>query len=117
MCTLHSRITELCKERGISGSRMCLDLGMSKSTLSDLKSGRKKSFTAETAHKIASYLGVSVAYLLGEEGKSEKKEKPTVQDDGLSEAKRKLIDKIKKLPEDQVLHLLQAAEWIESLGH
>ena len=113
MCTLHSRIIELCKERGISGSRMCLDLGMSKSTLSDLKSGRKKSFTAETAHKIASYLGVSVAYLLGEEENEGKKEKPTVQDDGLSEAKRKLIEKIKKLPEDQVLLLLQVAERIE----
>lgn len=113
MCTLHSRIIELCKERGISGSRMCLDLGMSKSTLSDLKSGRKKSFTAETAHKIASYLGVSVAYLLGEEENEGKKEKPTVQNDGLSEAKRKLIEKIKKLPEDQVLLLLQVAERIE----
>jgi transcriptional regulator with XRE-family HTH domain len=78
-----------------------------------LKSGRKKSFTAETAHKIASYLGVSVAYLLGEEEKNEEqKEKPTVNDDGLSEAKQKLIEKIKTLPEDQVLLLLQVAERI-----
>ena len=109
MCTLHSRITELCKERGISGSRMCLDLGMSKSTLSDLKSGRKKSFTAETAHKIASYLGVSVAYLLGEE---EQKEKPTVKDDELSADMVELIEAIKKLPEDKVQMLLQVARSI-----
>ena len=73
MCTLYNRISELCKEKGVSGSRMCLELGMSKSTLSDIKSGRKKSFTAETAHKIASYLGVSVAYLLGEETEKEQK--------------------------------------------
>ena len=109
MCTLHSRITELCKERGISGSRMCLDLGMSKSTLSDLKSGRKKSFTAETAHKIASYLGVSVAYLLGEE---EQKEKPTVKDDELSADMLELIEAIKHLPEDKVQMLLQVARSI-----
>ena len=112
MCTLHSRIIELCKERGVSGSRMCLDLGMSKSTLSDLKSGRKKSFTAETAHKIASYLGVSVAYLLGDEERDENKEKPTVQDDGLSEEMLELIDCIKKLPEDKIQMLLQVARSI-----
>ena len=111
MCTLHSRITELCKERGISGSRMCLDLGMSKSTLSDLKSGRKRSFTAETAHKIASYLGVSVAYLLGEDENSDKKEKPTIQkDDGLSEHHIKLIEIAKTLSVEDAKLLLVALQ-------
>ena len=108
MCTLHERIQELCKSKGVSGSRMCLDLGMSKSTLSDLKSGRKKGVTAETAQKIASYLGVTVEYLLGEE----QKEKPTVQDDGLSESMVELIEAIKHLPEDKVQMLLQVARSI-----
>lgn len=67
MCTLYDRITELCKEKGVSGSRMCLDLGLSKSTLSDIKSGRKKGISTTTAQKMAAYLGVSVGYLLGEE--------------------------------------------------
>jgi transcriptional regulator with XRE-family HTH domain len=75
---------------------MCLDLGMSKSTLSDIKSGRKKGFTMETAHKIASYLGVSVAYLLGEEEKSAKKEQP-IEYDELSIRKKAMIEKIKKM--------------------
>ena len=110
MCTLHSRIIELCKEKGISGSRMCLDLGMSKSTLSDLKSGRKKSFTADTAHKIASYLGVSVAYLLGEEENGAKKEKPTVQDDGLTEHHIKLIEIAKSLSVEDAKLLLVALQ-------
>ena len=112
MCTLHSRITELCKERGISGSRMCLDLGMSKSTMSDLKSGRKKSFTAETAHKIASYLGVSVAYLLGEEEKDAKKEQP-IENDELSNDMKELIEHLKDLPEDKIQMLLQVAKSIK----
>ena len=109
MCTLHSRITELCKERGISGSRMCLDLGMSKSTMSDLKSGRKKSVTAETAQKIASYLGVSVEYLLGEETK---KEQP-IEYDGLPEKQRAFIDKIMQMSDaeldrlDKILSLVE----------
>ena len=112
MCTLHSRIIELCKERGISGSRMCLDLGMSKSTLSDLKSGRKKSFTAETAHKIASYLDVSVAYLLGEEEKDTKKEQPT-EYDGLSEKQQAFINKVMQMSDaeldrlDKILSLVE----------
>lgn len=69
MCTLYDRITELCKAKGVTGSRMCLDLGLSKSTLSDIKSGRKKGISTATAQKMAAYLGVSVGYLLGEEGK------------------------------------------------
>lgn len=115
MCTLHSRITELCKERGISGSRMCLDLGLSKSTLSDLKSGRKKSFTMETAHKIASYLNVSVGYLLGEEEKGEKKEQPTGFD-GLSKKQKSLIKKVMQMSDadldkfDKILSLVENAE-------
>ena len=48
---------------------MCAEIGISKGILTDLKSGRKKSLYAETAYKIATYLGVSVGYLLGYEEK------------------------------------------------
>ena len=68
--------------------------------MSDLKSGRKKSVTAETAQKIASYLGVSVEYLLGEETK---KEQPT-EIDGLSEKQKAFLIKegvdFTDIPED-----------------
>lgn len=98
MCTLYERIQELCKGKGVSGSRMCLDLGLSKSTLSDIKSGRKKGVSTATAQKIAGYFNVSVGYLLGEE----EKEKPTTpEDDGLSENRRKLIDFSRTLTEEQ----------------
>ena len=99
MGTLYERIIALCKERGVSGSRMCLELGLSKSTLSDMKSGRTKGVSTATAQKIASYFGVSVGYLLGEE---EKEEKPTAEDDGLSENMKLLIDFAKSVPEDKV---------------
>lgn len=75
MATLYERLDALCKERGIKGGRMCTDLNISKSLMTDLKSGRKKGINAETAQKIASYFGVSVGYLLGEE---EQKEKPVL---------------------------------------
>lgn len=67
MCTLYERLAELCRKKGIKGARMCTDLGLSKSLMTDLKHGRKKTVSAPTAQKIASYFGVSVAYLLGEE--------------------------------------------------
>ena len=106
MCTLYDRIQELCKSKGVSGSRMCLDLGLSKSTLSDIKSGRKKGVSTATAQKIASYFNVSVGFLLGEE-----KEKPTVIDDGISEKRKALIDFAKSVPEDKaelVLKVIQS---------
>ena len=114
MANLYERLSMLCANRGIKGAQMCRELGLSKSLMTDLKSGRKKGVNAETAQKLATYFGVSVGYLLGEE---DKKEKPTVNDDELSEEKRKLIEKIKKLPEDQVLLLLQVAERIQPQDH
>lgn len=97
MGTLYERITALCKNKGVSGSRMCLDLGLSKSTMSDLKYGRTKGMSTATAQKIASYLDVTVDFLLGEE----EKEKPTVQDDGLTDNQRVLIEFAKSLSEEQ----------------
>ena len=108
MCTLYDRIQELCKSKGISGSRMCLDLGLSKSTLSDIKSGRKKGISTNTAQKIASYFSVSVGYLLGEE----EKEKPTVQDDGLTEKQKLLIEFAKSVPDDKADMILKVIQSI-----
>ena len=110
MGSLYDNIIALCESRGIKGAKMCTDTGISKGLLTDLKMGRRTGVSAVTAQKIASYFNVSVGYLLGEE---EQKEKPTVIDDGLSEEKQKLIEKIKKLPEDQVQLLLQVAERIK----
>ena len=67
MATLYDRLVLLCSQNGIKGGRMCTDLGISKSLMTDLKMGRKTGVNAVTAQKIASYFGVSVGYLLGEE--------------------------------------------------
>ena len=67
MSTLHKTIQDLCEEKGISGYRLCKDIGIQPSILTDLKSGRKKGLSADIANKIASYFGVSVGYLLGTE--------------------------------------------------
>ena len=63
--TIYDRISSLCTQRGITGGKLCSDLVLSRSLLTDLKMGRKKDLYATTAYKIAKYFGVSVGYLLG----------------------------------------------------
>ena len=66
MSELYETIRRLCAEKGITPSRMCLDLGWSKSTMSMLKSGRNKTLTATKISAIAEYLGVTADEILGE---------------------------------------------------
>ena len=108
MCDLYERIMDLCKQKGVSGSRMCLNLGLSKSTLSDMKSGRKKGVSTTTAQKIATYLDVSVGYLLGEEGK---KEQSTESE--LSIKKKEFIQRIEKMTDAQIERLEQILALVE----
>lgn len=67
MGTLYENIMALCQSRGIKGSRLCAEAGISKGLLTDLKMGRRSGVSAVTAQKIASYFDVSVAHLLGQE--------------------------------------------------
>lgn len=69
MSNLYSAIMDLCEQRGITGYRLCKDVGISASVITDLKMGRKEGLSAKNADKIASYFGVSVGYLLGTETK------------------------------------------------
>ena len=112
MGTLYERIQALCKSKGVSGSRMCLDLGMSKSTLSDMKNGRTKGLSMPNAQKIAGYFGITVDELYGSES-PKNEEKPTVANDGFSKDIQELIDCIKGLPEEKIQLLLQVAKSIE----
>ena len=67
MADMYKRIDSLLKERGISGAQMSKDLGMSRSFMTELRSGRAKSIKVETAQRIADYFGVTTDYLLGTE--------------------------------------------------
>lgn len=67
MDNLYARISALCDQRGIRPGRLCDELGLSRGLMTDLKMGRKKGVNAETAQKIASFFGVTVGQLLGQE--------------------------------------------------
>ena len=109
MCTFYERVMKLSKERGISGSRACVDIGLSKSTLSDLKAGRKKSVSTETAQKFADYFGVTVGYLLGKEETptvtGEQKENPDQPE--LTEEEKELLEFYRLVPEEDRPMLLE----------
>ena len=108
MGTLYEKITALCKSKGVSGSRMCLDLGLSKSTMSDLKFGRIKGISIPTAQKIAGYFGITVDELYGDE--AEKENYPSEQP--LTEVETLALELFRKIPEDkqaEALDLLRVA--------
>ena len=75
---MYNTIKELCKARGITVSKMCAEIRISPTVMSELHTGRTKSLSAPTIQKIADYLGVSPADIMG------KKEKLT-DDDELNE--------------------------------
>ena len=77
---LYEILKGLCDKKGVSGAKMCEDIGYSKSLMTELKSGRKKTITLDTACRIANYFEVPVEYL-----STESTENPiTITDDEVS---------------------------------
>jgi transcriptional regulator with XRE-family HTH domain len=109
MATLYKRLATLCEERGIKGGRMCAELGLSKSLMTDLKMGRKTGVSAVTAQKIADYFGVTVGYLLGTEDLETKK---APGEENLTEGEKAMLELFRAISEDQqpiVLNMIKAA--------
>lgn len=115
MGTLYETIIKLCKTKGVSGSRMCLDVGLSKSTLSDMKYGRTKGISMPTAQKIADYFGITVDELYGREVQAEK-EKTATESDGFSESDARLIEWFRSLPEEKQKAILSLGGAPEDLA-
>lgn len=65
MNEMYKIIEGLCKERGVSITRMCKEAGVARAPLTELKMERTQKLSVENSEKIAAYFGVSVSYLLG----------------------------------------------------
>lgn len=92
---------KLCEKAGKTPSAAALEMGLSKPTVNRWKKGGGA--TDATALKVASYFGVTVEELTGEE----QKEKPnTPEGDGLDAKAQATLNKMKKLSPEQ-----QAAFW------
>ena len=104
MSTIHENIQKLCDEAGIKAGKMCADLGMSRSLMTDLKAGRKKGISAETAQKIADYFGVSMERVMSgnEKAPSEGGERVTDEQlkfalfDGAGDITDAMMDEVKQ---------------------
>lgn len=64
MVDLYKLIEGKCKERGIKISKLCTDVGIRQSILSDLKHGRTKTLSVPTASKLAEYFDVDIIEFL-----------------------------------------------------
>ena len=111
MNELHNNILKLCESAGIKPGKMCDDIGISRSMISDLAYGRKKTFSAEILQKIAKYFVVSVEYLLGE-NKSSPENRTVEMLQSLRDADRALLEVARDMDESAVY---AAAEFIKKL--
>lgn len=102
---LVQNIKIFCAQKNIKPTVACKESGAGKDLINQIE--RRGSLPSiEKVHLLADYLGVTTSELLGET------KKPTVQDDGLSEAEQALMDQFRQLtPEqqDMVIRMVQAA--------
>ncbi len=81
---MYEKIQQLCDNKGIKPAQLCKEIGISKSTLSELKNERTESLSAKSLKKIATFFGVTLDYFYTD----------TVEDikDELFEKRRLLYD-------------------------
>ena len=103
------RIKERRKYLKMSAEELAKRLGKDRSTVYRYEKGDIENLPLDILEPIAKALDTTPQYLMGWDGE---KEKPTAQDDRLSEDLIELIDCIKKLPEDKIQMLLQVARSI-----
>lgn len=61
---MYEKIKNLCEEKGITIYKMCTDLSISPSSISNLKNREnQKGLSAESTAKIADYFGISALEL------------------------------------------------------
>ena len=63
MNAIYERIDQLCKQHGTDITKVCRELRIPRSSLTELKMGRVKSIGADKIAKIADYFGVSALYI------------------------------------------------------
>lgn len=98
MANLYEKIMFLCNDKGIQGSKMCDDLGFSRSMLTELKKGRAKTLKLETAIAIADYFNVTVDYF---SDKDRQKEMPTLTKKDEQDIEKELSETLERLESDQ----------------
>ena len=113
MSDLYNRIMSLCEKKGVSGYRMCKDIKIQPSILTDLKMGRQSGLSAKNADKMAAYFCVSVGFLLG----TETKKAPTQEGErkiGFDDFTYAFYEESKDLPDEKKKMLLDMARFMKA---
>lgn len=111
MAEIDKNIEALCARRGIKPGKMCNDLGLSRSLMTDLRSGRKSGINSATAQKIADYFGVSVSVVLSD---------GDVSADLLQELRdedRALLEVARDMTPEQVRIMMEFGRSIKEIGN
>ncbi|MFQ9818783.1 MAG: helix-turn-helix domain-containing protein [Subdoligranulum sp.] len=100
---------KLCLDKGVSDSRACTDMGLSRSYAAKMKN-KDGTPSMDSLSAMSEYFGVSVDYLL--HGDEPQKEKPTAQGGELTEKDVALIN-MKPLTEEQKQQAMDIAKRID----
>ena len=102
---------KLCEKAGKTPSAAALEMGLSKPTVNRWKKGGGA--TDATALKVASYFGVTVEELTGEE----QKEKPNTLDgielEKLSPARRALLEALDGMDDENIMKIVRIAQAVK----
>ena len=98
-------------QKGYTQEALAQMVGVQKSAVAKWENGRVSEIKRSNIGSLSEALGVDPVLLLGVPDAIEK-EKPTVNDDGLSENQRKLIEFAKTVPEDKAEMILQVMRTI-----
>jgi transcriptional regulator with XRE-family HTH domain len=101
MSNVYNIIASLCEDKGVSSYRMCKDIGMQPSVMTDLKKGRKQTLHPDSLRKIATYFNVSVDYLLGNEKSAQAAEGVDAEPSEYEKRMKALNDKIALLSDSK----------------
>ena len=121
MSTLYENIMFYCNKKGVTGGKMCVDCGVSKSTLTSLKNGRTQKVSTGNLKKFADYLNVTIDDLLENElpwevaaVKAElydqTQKSPTPNGVELTETQKMALDLIKNMDESQLKVFIAGAK-------
>lgn len=106
MYDLYKIILDLCEKKGISGGKMCSDIGLSRSFMTELKKGRAKTITYSTASKLADYFNVSIDYFSNNTEKAPDAETPRAKEND------EFIKIFETLPEEKQQQVLDYLRYV-----
>ena len=111
MSSVYNTILDLCNDRGITPAKMSKQAGLSRSIMTELKSGRTKQPSAETLRKLSNFFNVPADFFLdGTPSDSDAPPEPPITDDQLMFA---LWGDVKdELTEEDLMEVRRYAEFV-----